>query len=278
MKLRVSAAGKPRAVQLDSEQVMAAVRLWERLDDFRRSDRALFALQGCFPGFDSESTLLKVLALSSVDAAKGSSGVSLANRVQILLSHADVARCGPELVDALAATAVEFGKQSTGGLGFASRFAHFFVDGERFPILDAWSERALEWLIEGPIQGAPGESRYARFARDFAWIASALRLTRRRELGHWLWIAGQYRAWTRNRRTPMHRSVRALFESGPPELGQLLPVAAPQPLALQESQPATPSLESQALKGPPAALPRPRIAPARDVEPPGPRGFVRRPA
>ncbi len=263
-------------MQLGLEHITASELLWERLEDFRRSDRALYALQGCFPSFDTESTLLKVLALSSVDGDKSSSGVSLANRIHILLSHADVSRCGPELVDALAATAIEFGKSSNGGVGFASRFAHFFVDGERFPILDAWSERALEWLIERPLQGAPGESRYARFARDFAWVAGALRLTRRRELAHWLWIAGQYRAWTRNRRTPMHRSVRALFESGPQELEHLLPSAAPPPPEDRAGAPADPARAPEELRVPPAALPRPRVLPPRDAGPGGARNGISR--
>jgi len=239
--------GRDRIVPLERKHIEAAERLWSRLDHFRRSDRALAALQGSLPGYDAESTLLKVLALHPIDTTQTHVGLPLARSIQAVLARTDPERCGPELVDALAAAARYHGKRAQGGLGFASRFAHHFVDGERFPVLDAWSERALQELLGGELAGAPGESRYARFARNFAWVAGRLGLTRRRLLGRWLWLSGQYSAWLANPRTAMHRSVHELFASGPRDLELLCAEGAPLP---GPGGPGAPVPE------PPPALPR----------------------
>lgn len=208
---------------LELAQIEASDTLWDRLEELRRSDRAIAALQGSLGGFDQESTLLKVLALHPIDTSKTHVGLPLAREIYELMQHVDPAECSTSIVDALAAVADRHGKSSYDGVGFASRFAHHFLDSERFPVLDAWSERALEALLDGELPGAPGDSRYARFAQGFARVAEPLELNRRRRLGRWLWLAGQYTAWLANRRTAINRAVRELFESAPEELSQLLP-------------------------------------------------------
>jgi len=208
---------------LELTQIEAADRLWNRLEELKRSDRALAALQGSLPGFDPEVTLLKVLSLHPIDTSKTHVGLPLARDLCALLSRVDPTGCGVELVDALAEVADRHGKSPHEGLGFASRFAHYFVDGERFPVLDAWSERALQALLGGELHGAPGDTRYGRFARNFAWVANRIGLTRRRRLGRWLWLIGQHLAWRSNPRTPINRAVRELFESQAVQIAALLP-------------------------------------------------------
>jgi hypothetical protein len=208
---------------LELAHIEAADALWNRLEELRRSDRAIAALQGSLSGFDHESTLLKVLALHPIDTSKTHVGLPLAREIHELMQHVDPEACTLSIVDALAAVADRHGKSSYDGVGFASRFAHHFLDIERFPVLDAWSERALEALVGGDLPGGPGDSRYVRFAQAFARVAEPLELNRRRRLGRWLWLAGQYTAWIANRRTAINRAVRELFEKGPEELAQLLP-------------------------------------------------------
>jgi len=208
---------------LELAHIEAADRLWNRLDDVRQADRALVSLQGSLSTFDGASTLLKVLALHPIDTSKTHVGHPLAREISELLKHVDTQSCGLEVVDTLAAVADRYGKSSYDGLGFGSRFAHHFIDSERFPVLDAWSERALQALLGGELLGGPGDSRYARFAASFAHVAAPLALNRRRRLGRWLWLAGQCRAWLANPRTAIQREVRGLFEQAPDELAQLLP-------------------------------------------------------
>jgi len=250
---------------LERAQIEAADRLWNRLDDLQRSDRALASLQGVLSTFDRESTLLKVLALHPIDTSKTHVGLPLAREISEFLRAVDTQRCGLQVVDDLAAVADRHGKSSYDGLGFASRFAHYFIDSERFPVLDAWSERALEALLGGVLLGAEGDGRYVRFACSFAHVAEPLALPRRRRLGRWLWLAGQYTAWRANRRTAINRAVRDLFEQAPDELADLLPdeLRAPpaersapaQPMIACEPPPALPSRPEQGVRASPEVRP-----------------------
>jgi hypothetical protein len=235
---------------LQRAHIEASDRLWNRLEDLRRSDRALAALQGSLPTFDPESTLLKVLALHPFDTSKTHCGQPLAREIGELLRGVDGRRCGIEVVESLAAIADRHGKSSYDGLGFASRFAHHFLDSERFPVLDAWSERALQALLGGELLGSAGDGRYTRFARSFAHVAFPLALDRRRRLVRWLWLAGQCTAWRANRRTAINRAVRELFEAAPEELARLLPPELRVAVAARDdTAPPTSALE------PPPALP-----------------------
>lgn len=210
-------------IPLQLEQVAAASLLMEQLEDLRRSDRALFALSGCFPGFDAESTLLKVVALHSLDASQAFAVWRLVAHLQRLLAGRDLAAIGPEIVDAIAALpGSEDPKNRRRLTGFASRFAHYFIDLDRFPIVDAWSESILATFVAPDARA----SRYVAYSRSYARVAQVLRLNCDRDLWPCLWLTGQYRAWVKNPRTPIHRSVRRLFESGPRELLLLSPLDA----------------------------------------------------
>ncbi len=248
---------------LEHAQIEASDRLWNRLDEVRQADRALVSLAGSLNTFDGPSTLLKVLALHPIDTSKTHVGHPLARQISELLKHVDTRRCGLEVVDALAEVADRHGKSSYDGLGFGSRFAHHFIDSERFPVLDAWSERALQALLGGELLGAPGDSRYARFALSFEHVAVPLALNRRRRLGRWLWLAGQYRAWLGNPRTAIQREVRELFEGAPEELAQLLPTELRVQVSTtaQEPAPALPSRQDAGVRSAPAV--RPALDPAQ---------------
>jgi hypothetical protein len=66
---------------------------------------------------------------------------------------------------------------------------------------------------------APREvSRYTRFYVAHARFASLFTPARPSDVCRFLWLFGQYSAWSRNPRTPIHRSARALFESDASEL------------------------------------------------------------
>lgn len=213
------------SIPLRLEQVAAASLLMEQLEDLRRSDRALFALSGCFPGFDAESTLLKVVALHSLDASQAFAVWRLVAHLQRLLAGQELTAFGPEIVDAIAALpGSEDPKNRRRLTGFAARFAHYFIDLDRFPIVDAWSESVLATL---GLPSAPASaSRYVTYSRGYALLAQLLNLNRERDLWPCLWLTGQFRAWLKNPRTPIHRSVRRLFESGPRELLLLSPPEA----------------------------------------------------
>jgi hypothetical protein len=228
------------------ERIGAAATLWGRSVELVRAERGLFALQGCFPRYDPESILLKVVALHSLDSSRTLPTTRWAAHAHDVLRSIDPRKVGPELVDSLAALPGTRLAENKRAITLASRFAHYFVDVDRFPVLDSWSESALDRLVAAHDETA---TRYVDFARRHAALASALGVSRPRRLWCFLWLSGQYRAWARNPRTPIHRAARALFESGAPELEALLfgETAAPrtetqEPAAALPSTPGQPTL------------------------------------
>jgi hypothetical protein len=124
---------------LELAQIESADALWERLEELRRSDRAIAALQGSLSGFDHESTLLKVLALHPIDTSKTHVGVPLAREICEFLKRVDPEHCGLSLVDALAAVA-DRPAELHDGPG-SHRFAHHRGQ-RRFPVLDTGRTRS----------------------------------------------------------------------------------------------------------------------------------------
>jgi hypothetical protein len=240
------------------EQVLAAGRLCTRLSELQRCERALHALQGCFPGFDAESCLLKVLSLRAIDSITTFTAPVLASHVHGVMGTGDPATAGWELVDALAAFPGDRSIAPARRLAFGSRFAHYFVDRERFPILDTWSEQGLaaHLVLEPESDSA---TRYERFARDFARLADALGGTNRRELGRYLWLAGQHRAWLRSAQTPIQHSVRALFEAAPRSV-ELLFCTPPDPS--RDLETVAPCLPNRSAATPASKLGRPTSEPS----------------
>ncbi len=161
------------------ERIAAAVTLWGRSAELIRAERGLFALQGCFPRYDPESVLLKVVALHSVDSSRTLPAARWAMHAHELLHAQDPRAAGFELVDALAALPGTRPGDSKRATTLASRFAHYFVDVDRFPILDSWSESALDRLVAAHDESA---SRYVDFARRHAALAAAVGIARPRRL------------------------------------------------------------------------------------------------
>lgn len=200
-------------------RVAAVERLWARTPGLIQGERALFALQGCFPRYDAESTLLKVIAVHSLDSSRTFPVARWAEHVTQTLIGLDPLDVGRELVDALAALPGVKPAEHRRALTFASRFAHYFIDADRFPVLDAWSEAELARLAPPPNDD---ECAYVEFATRHARLAAQTGMPRARQLGHFLWLAGQYRVWSRNRRTSIQSVARALFESEARELSELI--------------------------------------------------------
>lgn len=204
-------------------RIEIAGRLWTRTPELIRSERTLFALQGCLPRNDADSTLIKVAALHALDGARPFPAARWAAHVESELAQRDTLECGPELVDALAAAPEIRSTDQRRALVMASRFAHYFVDADRFPICDSWTEAELARL-SAP-QNEAGD--YVHFATRHSGVVEAIGLTRARKLGPYLWLASQYRVWRRNPRTSIQHSARALFESGDPDLRWIDPFDDP---------------------------------------------------
>jgi hypothetical protein len=124
-----------------------------------------------------------------------------------------------DLVEAIAALPPANDEAPRRHRSFASKFCHFFIDADDFPIFDQAARDALRLhLGADELRGA--ESSYGGFCRALARLRTAYGLEASpRDLDRYLWIAGMYRAFARGRRD-INRDLLALFErrQRPPEL------------------------------------------------------------
>lgn len=206
---------------LTEEQIAAAGALHSTLTQWRVTDSALSRLREGMPGFGPEESLLKVVAVNALYGTNVFALVRAATHVHAILGSADIATAGPELVESLANIPTTSQARSKRYVSFASKFAHFFVDAERFPIYDSYAERMLV-LHLGPSRKRETARPYVAFVENLARLKReyGLRCTYR-ELDRYLWVGGQHRAHANGKRA-LNAELLHLFEKPSPEQRTLL--------------------------------------------------------
>lgn len=216
----------PSPNSLTPAQIAAANRIYERCDVWQRSDRALESLRDRMPGFGPEATLLKAVAINALYSTNVYAIVRLARHVQTVLADADLDKAGPELVEKMAWMRDEGpDHKERRHRSFAAKFAHFFIDPERFPIFDSYADRMLRWHLGGAAVAVSKGAPYVEFAEQYDRLVRASGLTGpRRQLDRYLWITGQYHDWHKNHKAPINTELRLMLDAVCDEL-RLLPPA-----------------------------------------------------
>jgi hypothetical protein len=158
------------------------------------------------PGFSHGECLIKA---SAINQLYGTNVYALARMAKHLAGVMARPR-GDDLVEQLG-TLITDGKPRR-HLSFASKFAHFFIDKERFPIFDSYANERLRFHVAGvalPTDDPPAYVDYV--AAHNALITLCGLACSGRELDRYLWIAGLHRAWSRNPRAQINVEVRTLF-------------------------------------------------------------------
>jgi hypothetical protein len=197
---------------LTNQQIAAAGTLHAMLPQWQATDRALSRLHEAMTGFGPEESLLKVVAINALYGTNVFALVRAARHVQRVLGSADLAKAGPALVESLADIPTTLNGKPRRYVSFASKFAHFFISAERFPIYDSYAERVLLFHLR------PGAQRDR--ARPYeAFIANLERLSQtyglkctHRELDRYLWIAGLFRAYGQGERR-LNAELLQLFDN-----------------------------------------------------------------
>ena len=207
------------ATPLKAEQIDAADRLYRGVEAWRRTDEALAALQESIPGFDGPATLLKTVAVNAMYGTNIYAIARVARHVEEVLALSDLPTAGPELVEAMAEVPPAPGGKPRRHRSFASKFAHFFIDPDRFPILDLFAVNMVRTHLGRAAAELPEQSTYSKFAAAFGRLAGRAGLrTDTRRLDRYLWIVGQYRQWVRNPGSVINSELRAMFEADKPDL------------------------------------------------------------
>jgi hypothetical protein len=200
------------ALPIERPQIDAAQRLHRRLEQWQLGDGALASLAKQYPTFALLETLLKA---SAVNALYGTNVLAIHHVTVYLttvLQRANRSSAGPELVESLAVPPPINGKTHRHH-GFASKFAHFFISAERFPIMDSYVIKMMKLHLGSKRTCRDVQNPYVAFCANHSALKEELGFAiTNQELDHYLWLAGLYQAFRKNRQARINKEARSLFE------------------------------------------------------------------
>jgi hypothetical protein len=202
-------------VPLSQEQVKAASRLHQRLEQWHQADAALLRLNNRLPGFDADACLLKTITINALYGTHVLAVGVMAKHVERVMTHVNLNAAGCELVDLIAD--YKHPQDTSKKTSFAAKFCHFFVDKDKFPIYDEAARVTLNLHIRSKRKKGQGTSSlYATFCERFNRLHDEAALNCScRELDRYLWITGMYEKWQKGRNKPkfsMNVELRRVFE------------------------------------------------------------------
>ena len=88
-------------------------------------------------------------------------------------------------------------KKERRNYSFASKFAHFFIDAERFPVMDSFAVAMLKFHLGTQGYRTDDGRPYFTFLKNLSTLRErdGLGNVANRSLDHYLWLAGEYRAF-----------------------------------------------------------------------------------
>lgn len=187
----------PSPIPLSPHLVRAACDLHATLVPWHWSDEALLKIKAGVPGFSPPATLAKVASVNALYYTNVFALVRVAEHFSGVLAMADLGTAGPELVDALADVPRGGTEQrKVRRLSLAAKFAHFFIDEDRFPIYDRYAVRMVAKHAGTSVTSLDGN--FTAFTAAFNALATRAGIFKqRRRLDRYLWIQGQYEEWTK---------------------------------------------------------------------------------
>lgn len=218
--------GDQLAVPLFPEQIRAAIELHDRLGIWKISKRVRLRLKRDWPGFSEEACLIKAIFINSLYATRIFAIARMAAHVHKVVRKSRHLKGNYKLVERIAAfrhTARKNSKRRY--LSFASKFAHFFVDEETLPILDKYAIKMLRHHLGRRNYYKDRKHPYKAYVSNFqklyaysGWQGAI------GDLDHYLWIAGQYRAFRKNRKAQVNSELKTLLTNKSPYVWRKLKV------------------------------------------------------
>ncbi len=215
------AEGNSAGIPLRPAQIEAAQDLYDRLPGWKRAEQTLRNLAERFPReVDNPSTVaMKAASLNVLYGTWIMAPGKAAARIWSYLEHGSVDLV-PELIDEVAQ--VRLGKSVSRLTSFTSKYFHFFVAPEGFPMYDRFAAEALGAHL-GLRPSASWTGRYAEFYSSLSAVCRDCRPgTRWCDIDHYLWLAGQWLCWIESDAVGVNQEVRAIFESEDVKVGAIL--------------------------------------------------------
>jgi hypothetical protein len=191
------------AQPLTQSQINAASTFWAN----GWESKELAQLKQCFPG-RYDAIPLKAIVLNTLYTTNVIAIYKVAGLLETLLP--ETRTTGPLLVEEL----VDAIKEKVTGRAhhvFVAKFGHFFID-PNLPILDSYAEEMVAWHLGEAQSQHP--KRYLKFCENIEKLRELAGLTCNcAELDAYLWLAGEYQAWSKNpNEKKISSDLRPLFE------------------------------------------------------------------
>lgn len=244
----------------DKTQFDSARDLYNKMDDWKCKDRILNGLREAEPDFANfRETLQKVLAINEFYNAGGSNllamAIFIATRGSEIMElyhqrkSQDTRNAHIEVVRRIALREIKLGNTKKDGCPvFASKFAHFFIDPEAFPILDDKAEKMVlihlgDCRLYPESQKEEDRIDYTMGKRYEQFYDNLLRLKKmilnshnsepcNKELDQYLWLAGNYRMM-KLEASGVNKEIKKIYSSDPSTIEGhfkgLFPYNDPQP-------------------------------------------------
>jgi hypothetical protein len=200
-------------VPLLPSQLKAAASLRDLMPNWCDTDGALHFLDISLPSFDLHSVLVKTAAINQLYNTRLLDIPAMARQIAGMQIPPPANTNPVTFVEALA---VLPDPPVTGRevkyISFASKFAHFFVKPNLYPICDSYAEYMVKYHLGQSARRNPHETRYAAFVRGIHALQAASGVDATlADLDHYLWLAGQYVKWRSNPQAPINKEVAHLF-------------------------------------------------------------------
>jgi len=224
------------AMPLTQAQVDCACRVHETLAQWRLAEAALERLAHSVPGFSAEASLLKTVAVNSIYGTQLLATVRMAKHIENLLSNSHTDTLGLEIVERIACLPALAGGKPRMSVSFASKFCHFFVNAEKFPIYDDAARDALRLHLGAEGYVVNKATPYLAFCVNFEKLRTLAKLEcTTKELDQYLWLAGMYMRWLkeRSKKNPrVNQELKGLFHQPPPAIAADFKAMLPKHLAV----------------------------------------------
>ena len=195
------------------KQIEAAGKLRQHLEGWQLSDKALIALNRKLPGFESHVCLLKCVAINAIYGTNVLAIVKMRKHVEDVLGKCDLSKVGPELVNEIAKAPEDEDGKSRRRTSFASKFCHFFISAERFPIYDDAACNALKLHFGKRVKA----HEYGSFCECIKKLKDSIGTgCGTRTIDHYLWLTGMYLRWIKEQHKPnpiINLELLALFKN-----------------------------------------------------------------
>jgi len=200
--------------------INGASTLHDRHDSWAAGDCILENVREVFPTWDTTSSYAKAVAVNSLYSTNVYSIWQMAVYISTVMSDEGVDQGSPALVEKIAALPKADGDGVVRHFrSFASKFCHFFVNEDRFPILDWYSDWMLKFFL-GPEYRYDEKMPYLSHCENFNALHGrpGLKGFSGRQIDRFLWVSGQYLYWKKHPDAAINSGLRDLFLSDEAEV------------------------------------------------------------